>query len=343
MKKRASLLLGKWLLACCFSFFGASAFAVELIGINVAGAEFTSGKLPGKHGTHYFFPPEGYFEQWAKRDIRTVRFPVKWERLQPELNGDLDDTYASLVDELLKRAEKHDIKIILDVHNYARYRGDVIGTEKVPVTAYQDLMERIAKRWKDQSALYAYDIMNEPYGTDDKWPAAAQAGINGIRKHDKKRPLLIEATSWSSSARWPKHGDELLTLKDPADNMIFSAHVYIDSDASGSYDDGPGKNFDTAIGVKRVEPFVGWLKEHGKRGHIGEFGIPADDDKWLQAMDELLAYLNENCIPITYWAAGPSWGNYKLSIEPKDGKSGRQLEVLQKYVGKGNCEGYGPN
>ncbi len=338
--------LRKWLLICACGLFASPVVAkVELIGINVAGAEFTSGELPGKHGTHYFFPPEGYFEQWQKRGIRSIRFPVKWERLQPSLNGDLDETYAGLVDDMLDQAAKYDMRVILDIHNYARYRKNVIGSDEVPFSAYQDLLERVAKRWKGYKALYAYDIMNEPYGSaDEHWPKAAQAGIDGVRKHDKKRPLYIEGVSWSSAARWPRHGDELLALKDPANNMVFSAHVYIDSDASGAYEKGPGKNFDPMIGVKRVEPFVEWLKKNNKRGHIGEFGIPANNPKWLTAMDNLLGYLSENCIPMSYWAAGPSWGNYKLSIEPHKDKKRPQLALLEKYAAKEtSCKDYGPN
>jgi endoglucanase len=345
MKPASSTLFRHGLLALAISLGAFSASAkTELIGINVAGAEFTSGELPGKHGTHYFFPPDDYFDRWDKRDIRMIRFPIKWERLQPALKGDFDDTYAELIDRMLDQAADKNMRIILDVHNYARFRGNVIGSDEVPFSAYRDLMERIAKRWHEHDGLYAYDIMNEPYGAaDEHWPVAAQAGIDGVRKHDRKRPLYIEGVSWSSAARWPRYGDELLKLKDPADNMVFSAHVYIDSDASGTYSEGPAKNFDPMIGVRRVEPFVGWLKENNKRGHIGEFGIPADDERWLDAMDKLLAYLNEHCIPISYWAAGPSWGNYKLSIEPREGVERPQLDLLEKWVGKGDCKDYGPN
>ncbi|SDS95600.1 endoglucanase [Halopseudomonas xinjiangensis] len=315
----------------------------ELIGINVAGAEFTSKELPGKHGTHYFFPDEGYFKYWQDKGIRNVRFPVKWERLQPSLNGELDETYAELIDSMLDDAARHDMDIILDVHNYARYRGDVIGSEAVPFGAYEDLMARIAKRWHNHSALYAYDIMNEPYGdAEDNWPEAAQAGIDGIRAHDRKRPLYIEGNSWSSAARWQKYAEPLLDLKDPADNIVFSAHLYIDHDASGRYKEKPTKNFDTSVGVKRAEPFIEWLQEHGKRGHIGEFGIPDDHPKWNEAAEELLSYLQQHCIPVSYWAAGPSWGKYRLSIEPKDGKDRPQMAVLEKFIGEGGCKGYGP-
>lgn len=317
--------------------------AVDLLGLNIAGAGFASGVIPGKHGTNYFFPRDGYFEKWRSRGIRTIRFSIIWERLQPELNAELDENYSLLLDGMFEQAAENDIQVILDIHNYARFQGKPIGTENVPISAYQDLMERIAKRWSSYAALYAYDIMNEPYGSADPyWPAVAQAGIDGIRKYDSSRPLLIEGRSWSSSYRWPQHNDPLLELQDPADKLIFSAHVYIDRDSSGHYKEGPGDDFDLMIGVKRVEPFINWLIEHGQRGHIGEFGVPGDDPRWLQAMDKLLAYLQEHCIPMTYWAAGPSWGKYKLSVEPVAGQDRPQWAVLEKYVGQGDCREIGP-
>ncbi len=316
---------------------------IDLIGLNIGGAAFSGNVIPGKYKTNYFFPAPGYFSTWQDRGIKTIRFPIMWERLQRELNGELDEDYARLIEQTFQQAADHDMRVILDIHNYARYQKQLIGTDAVPISAYENLLERIAKRWKDQPGLYAYDIMNEPHGADEYWPAAAQAGIDAIRKHDKQRPLLIEGNFWSSSYRWPKFNDPLLQLNDPSDKIIFSAHLYIDKHGSGHYKEPLAKDFDPMLGVKRVKPFVDWLIKHDKQGHIGEFGIPADDPRYMEAMDNLLAYLQEHCIPMTYWAAGSSWGKYKLSIEPKDGKDRPQWEVLSKYVGQGNCNRIGPN
>ena len=317
---------------------------LDLITMNIAGAEFTSSAIPGKNGTHYFFPKTGYLDTWSMKGIRTIRFPIKWERLQPELNGELDPTYAGLIDTLLTQAAQAEIKVVLDVHNYGRYHGNAIGGEHVSIPAYGDLIERIAKRYSSRNALYAYDIMNEPYGSADKhWPEAAQAGINAVRKHDRQRPIYIEGKSYSSAARWGTYGDSLLDLYDPYDNLVFSAHLYLDSDASGSYRDGDDALVNPMIGVNRARPFVEWLKKHNKRGHIGESGVP-DDPRYLAAMDNLLAYLQQHCIPLAYWAAGPAWANHKLSAEPhKDGSDKAQWMLLEKYLGKGNCSDYGPN
>jgi endoglucanase len=316
---------------------------VDLIGLNIAGAEFTSHVLPGQLNKHYFFPKNSHLQYWAERGIRNIRFPIKWERLQPRLNGAFDPFYAAQIDKLLADAAKHDMDVILDVHNYGRYRGGVVGTKDVPLASYQNLLERMAQRWGKHPALYGYDIMNEPYGLADQyWPKAAQAGINGVRKFDRDNIIFIEGASYSSAARWPRYADQLLDLKDPADNIVFSAHVYLDKDASGRYIGSPGKNFDTNVGVKRVTPFIEWLKKNGKRGHIGEIGVPPHDALYLEAMNRTLAHLQKHCIPVAYFAAGPAWGNHFLSVEPKDGKEKPQWRVLKKYVGKGNCTDFGP-
>lgn len=316
---------------------------IALVGVNVAGAEFTGDTLPGVAGTHYFFPPRHYFAKWRDRGVRSIRFPVKWERLQHSQYAELDPVYAGLIDTMLQQADQYGMEVLLDVHNYGRYYGGVIGRD-VPFAAYRDLTRKIAQRWRNAPGLYGYDIMNEPHGSANQyWPEAAQAGIDGIRSYDTARPIFIEGGHYASASRWPSYSDALRNLEDPYDNLVFSAHLYLDPDTSGSYKEAPSDTFDTMIGVRRLTPFVDWLKQHGKRGHIGEFGVPGDDPRWLEAMDNVMAYLQENCIPMHYWAAGTHWGKYKLSIEPNsDGSDKPQWAVLKKYVGQGDCTRYGP-
>jgi endoglucanase len=340
-KRPIGILLG---LALVLVSAASEAENIDLIGLNISGAAFSGNAIPGKYKTNYFFPPPGYLEQWKDKGIRTIRFSIMWERLQGELNGELDEDYAQLIEDTLQQAADYDMRVILDIHNYARYRKQIIGTDAVPISAYADLLERIAKRWKDQKGLYAYDIMNEPHGADEYWPAAAQAGIDAIRKHDRERPLFIEGNFWSSSFQWPKFNDPLLQLKDPSDNLIFSAHLYLDKHSSGHYKEPLDDDFDPMRGIERAKPFIDWLIKNDRQGHIGEFGVPADDPRLLEAMDNLLGYLQAHCIPMTYWSAGSAWGNYKLSIEPtKDGKNRPQWEILSKYINKGDCSRIGPN
>ncbi len=316
--------------------------SVDLVGLNLSGAGFAAQVLPGINGTNYIFPTESYFEQWSARGIKLVRFPIIWERLQPTLGGALDTTYVELIDRTFGYAEKHGVKIILDLHNYARYRGQVIGTSGVPYVRYQEIMAKIAQRWSSQKSLYAYDIMNEPNGALNYWNTAAQYGINGVRSVDTVRPIIVEGNGWAEATRWEQWNEALLDLKDPSNNIIFSAHTYFDNNAGGSYESIDVSKLDPMYGIERVKPFVEWLKKNGKKGYIGEFGVPDNDPRWYAMMDNMLAYLKQNCMPATYWAAGPGWGNYFMSVEPVNGKDRPQWPTLKKYINNTSCTTIGP-
>lgn len=340
---RQSVLTGLALTVIYVGCTPVQASTLPMVLINVSGAESSEGVFPGKINTDYFFPSEQYFARWKAKGIRTVRFPVKWERLQPALGKELDPTYAGLIDKMLGQAKAQGINVIIDVHNYARYRKEVIGSPSVTVEHYRQLMRRIAERWHEAPALYAYDLMNEPHDdSDDIWPQAAQAAIDAIRSVDTKRLIIVEGRSWSSAERWPRNNNALLALKDPSDNLVFSAHLYLDANGSGAYKDRKGGPIDPDIGVKRARPFIEWLQKNGRRGQIGEMGFPDDDPRWAQAADRLLGYLRQHCVPLAYWTSGESWGKEPMNLEPIDGHDRPQWQVLSRYLEAPHCTDYGP-
>ena len=56
-------------------------------------------------------------------------------------------------------------------------------------------------------------------------------------------------------------------------------------------------------------------------------------------MENFLEYLTENNISGSYWAAGPWWRNYPLSIEPVEGKDQPQMNIYAKYINRQNNTG----
>jgi endoglucanase len=340
MKKLiGALLVASGLLACAQG--NAAALApygngLPLVHMNVAGPGFNDRVLPGRNGYDYAFPASDYLDRWQTRGIRIIRLSVLWERLQPVAEKELNTEYAQGIDKFLSQAAKRNMGVILDIHNYGRYYQKVIGTSDVPLSYYEGFMRRVAHRWKDTPGLVGYDLMNEPYGAADAyWPSVAQVGINGVRASDPAKAIYVEGKSWSNALNWPTLNGELLLLKDPANNLVFSAHMYADVDASGTYQTAIPANFDLDLAVNRVKPFVEWLIRNNRRGQLGEFGVP-NDPRYLQAMDRLLTYLHTKCVPMAYWAAGPLWGNYALSIEP-DGKVDKpQWAVVGPHVKQAN-------
>ena len=319
-------------------------FTTARVGVNLAGAEFGEKKLPGVYGQQYIYPDAESLDYYAANGRTLIRLPFKWERMQRSLQAPLDANEVARLRAVLQAASGRKMDVVLDVHNYGRYRfagedeSQIIGASRVNTADFGDFWKRMARVFKDEPALYGYGLMNEPHDMGDaaRWPLAAQAAVDAIRTVDAKTPIVVADDNWSSSRNWGRSSNSKLheKLSDPNDNLVFEAHCYFDKNRSGkynaSYEDELGS---PGVGVENVRPFVEWCRQNKVRGFVGEFGVPDSDARWLATMDEFLKYLDENNMPSAYWAGGPWWSKYPLSVEPRDGASRPQMTILRKYLG----------
>lgn len=324
---------------------GAPANPINLVGINLAGAEFGADvALPGVYLKQYIYPGEADFKRYAERDLKLVRLPFRWERIQPRLNGELNHAELGRLLATLDHARKYGMQVILDMHNYYRYYGKMIGSSEVPVSAFADTWRRIAQQVAKHPAVYGYGLMNEPHTTNGKWPEAALAAAKSIRSVDAQHWVIIAGDRWSSAFHWPSYNTRLVSdpwMRDAKNNLMFEAHLYFDQDYSGYYTN-RNEVYDPMIGVIRAKPFVEWLSRYRLRGFIGEHGAPDYSPSAIAATDNLLRYLGQHCIPSTYWAAGPWWNDYALSLDVKNGKPRPQLPILLKHAANKSCGAVGP-
>src|ERR1019366_4857521 len=105
--------------------------------------------------------------------------------------------------------------------------------------------------------VVGYDIMNEPNNlpSPDTWPAAAQAAVNAIRAVDMNTTIYVEGDHWSTAFNWLTYNANL-HITDPANNLVYEAHAYFDSNGSGAYAQTyaqQGANPDTR--VQDLQPF----------------------------------------------------------------------------------------
>ena len=131
---------------------------------------------------------------FADRGVRLFRLAFNWSVLQPTLNGPLDPTYLGRLKHAAQVASDAGGKVVLDPHNYARYRGNLIGSSAVPNSAFTDFWRRLATEFKGNPGVWAYGLMNEPYNTGGLWTkpnGAAQAGIDGVRAVDREMLILV--------------------------------------------------------------------------------------------------------------------------------------------------------
>jgi endoglucanase len=302
-------------------------------GVNLSGAEFTENVLPGTHGVDYFYPTPESLDYYRDKGLTLIRLPFRWERLQPKAYGDLNGAERRRLDTVVMAAHQRGMQVILAPFGSARYYGAVIGSSSAPTDAFADFWRRLAAHYRDNPGVWAYGLMNEPYDTEGHWPDAAQAAVSAIRDVDAERLILVPGDHWSDAHLWMENNADL-DVHDPVGNLMYEAHVYFDSDHSGRYD----QSYDDEgayewVGVDRVRPFIEWCESKGRRCFIGEYGVPGDDPRWLTVLGRFLAYLDEHAIGGTYWAGGPWWGDYPLSVEPRRGRDRPQMGVLVRHLG----------
>lgn len=309
-----------------------------LVGVNFAGAEFASTRIPGKLNKDYIYPNNDDIDYFLSRGANTIRLPFRWERLQRNLGWEFNQRQLALLQQTVAYITDQGGYVVLDPHNYARYFGKVIGSSEVPVSAFASFWAVLAESFKDNDRV-VFGLMNEPNRIHaEDWRDAAQAAISAIRATGARNLILVPGAYWSGAHSWTKmrNGSSnalaLRDLSDPADNMAFEAHQYFDSDSSGTSDDCVSET----VGRDALQKFTQWLRETNHRGFLGEFGI-ADNPVCLEALDRMLQYVGDNSdvwIGWAYWAAGSWWGDYSYSVHPSEDGDKPQMDVLMRHFAR---------
>lgn len=320
---------------------------VALAGVNLAGADFGESNLPGTYEVDYIYPSAADVDPFLARGANVFRVPFRWERLQPVAYGELAAVELARLDELVRYITSHGARVVLDPHNYARYFDQVVGVD-IPASALGDFWERLAALYRSNRRVI-FGLMNEPHSMPTEvWLDDANVAIAAIRATGAENLVLVPGNAWTGARQWDDawYGTPnalvMTGVVDPASNFAFDVHQYFDSDASGTYGmpayAGATSPCESVIvGSLRIALFTAWLHATGNKGFVGELGVPATDATCLAALDDFLGTLAENSdvfLGWTYWAAGPWWGDYPLSVQPDEvGSDKPQMAVLAPYFG----------
>lgn len=327
-----------WLLAASLFILPSVAPAQQRVlryaGVNIAGAEFNSAKRPGTLYKDYTYPAATDFGYFAGKGMNIVRLPFLWERLQPTPNGELDATQLALIEKAVAQAKAQGMHVILDVHNYAKYQGTRLGSEGTPGSLLADLWTRLATAFKDDDAVI-FGLMNEPNAIDAaSWAAIAQEAITAIRATGARNLVLVPGTAYTGAHSWisSSNATAATTIHDPANNLAFEVHQYLDKDYSGT----SGDCVSPTVGADKLRGFTDWLRQNGKRGFLGEFAA-GTSDTCGQALDGMLAHIEQNAdvwLGWTYWAGGSWWQpTYPFNVQPgKDGSEKAQIALLARHA-----------
>jgi len=311
-------------------------------GVSIAGAEFGSDGLsfsneqPGVLGEDYFHNKPWTFNWFQEEGVDLFRVPFRWERIQPQLNGPLDETELMRLLKIAEWASKKNVRVIFDLHNFGRYsilhEGEIISAvvdkkynSQVLVSSDNliDVWSKIIRACDTANVTpWALGLMNEPHDMGlGKWRKISRRLVLGIREMGSKHTLLVSGDGWSSAENWRKQHGAKTWIDDPLDNVLYEAHVYFDHDGAGKYGLSFGEELRRDPNMyerprQRLQPFLEWLKKNNARGIIGEIGVPNSIKPWERVVRKAMLLLQQHDVEMIYWAAGEWWGDYPMSIQP---------------------------
>jgi aryl-phospho-beta-D-glucosidase BglC (GH1 family) len=299
------------------------------LGINLAGAESADPNAPS-----WAFPTEAQIDYYAAKGFSDIRLPLSWELLQHSLNGPLDSEYLSLIQKVVTEAAAHGMRVILDIHNYGAYDGNLIGSAQTPISAFADMWGKLSGTLATQSNV-VFDLMNEPQQpTASAWLPAVNAAIAAIRDTGATQQVLVSGIGWDGGQSFTTNGNsEVLgtpgAVVDPLNNFAFEIHQYLD--------DTSGQNswvVSSTIGVERLEAVTDWARASGYKLYLGEFGV-ASNSTSITAMVNMLNYVSSNqdvWEGAAYWGGGNLPTGYIYSSEPQFGLiDAAQVQALEAY------------
>ena len=308
---------------------------------------------PGEHGTDYRYDGLESMEFLASRGWRRIKVPIRWERIQPTINGTLDPTELERLRTFVEHCASAGLDVNLDIHNYGLYYRDINGTghrtplghSTLPVSAFADLWHRLAVAFLDASHMTVFTLMAEPQDggglSPNVWREASRAAVTAIRGVDPTLEIHVAGWQWSSLRHWDRY-NPTPWISDPG--IRYCAHHYWDSDGSGGYtrsfqstvrqaerDGYTAGDLPTALHTRIEEnlaDFSAWLQAAGARGAIGEIGWPHHDPDWNNLADWYLGRAAAHDLPVAHWQAG-EWGDWDdLALYEGSPLSGARASAL---------------
>lgn len=303
------------------------------IGVVLSGGEFTPDS--NQYGHSYGYPPKESIDYYISKGMKIIRFPFMWERVQPNMYGELDVLEMSRIDASVEYALSRGMTVGLDLHNGGYRFDELIGNHAVPDTAFADVWSKLAIHYRDKSNVL-FMLMSEPHDQSARqWVCSANAAIAAIRKTGARQTIVVPGSYYDGGWTWCKsdNANRVLQVYDPYDNCMIEIHQYMDGDASG----GTSGIVSPTIGADRLADVTAWARQHRKKLFLGEFAA-ASDHVSMNALEVMLKYVYNNSdvwYYATWWGGGDRWSNYIFQLDPRDYANPidmPQMEVLRKFI-----------
>ena len=299
-----------------------------MMGVNLSGGELNPTK--SRLNADYTYPTKAEIDYFAGKGLRTFRIPVLSDRLlgSAPFNAKARTADWISLSNLIDHAARSNARVIIDFHQYGRLTPGLLGRDEQATREFAEAWEEVARRLKDRPNVI-FGLMNEPHEQSaSEWLSAANAAIAAIRRTGAPQLILVPGSSWTGAHAWTTtdNAKTMGDVVDPAHNFTYEVHQYLDADSSGTKPD-----VVAGAGAARLAAFTAWARQRRATAFLGEMGWAATPAARAEGR-ALLAYMAANrdvWRGWTYWAAGPWWGEYMFSVEPRAGVDRPQMEDLE--------------
>ncbi|KHN95583.1 Glycoside hydrolase, subgroup, catalytic core [Metarhizium album ARSEF 1941] len=254
--------------------------------------------------------------------MNTFRLPMTWQFVTANKpSGPLDKANFNNFDKLVQACLDTGAYCMLDLHNFARYDGGIIGQGGQSDDVFASLWKQIATHYAKNDKII-FGLMNEPHALDiNTWAKSCQAAVTAIREAGaESQIILLPGTNFASAETFVSTGsaDALAAVTNPdgtTDNLLLDLHKYLDRDNSGSHAECTTNN------VAGFQTIAEWLRKNKRLALISESGAsmdPSNDDVFVGFVG---------------WGAGGLDVTYLLTLTPsKSGDAWTDNKLMKQCI-----------
>ncbi|KAK8090343.1 glycoside hydrolase family 5 protein [Apiospora hydei] len=291
-------------------------------GVSIAGGDFgcqtdgtcalSSAQLPGDGADQmkHFVGDLG---------MNMMRLPISWQFLvNNQLGGDLDTNNLGKYDQMVQSCLKTGAHCMIDIHNFARWNGGVIGQGGPSDDQFVSLWTQLATKYAKNDKV-AFELMNEPHDLDvNIWAQTCQKVVTAIRQAGAtSQMILLPGTNFDSAATLVSSGSAtaLMGIQNPdgtTNNLVLDIHKYLDEDNSGTHKECVTDN------VEEFKALAKFLRDNGRKGLVSESGA-SGAASCLKAFCSQNNFINANSdvfVGFVGWAAGSFDASYVMGLTP---------------------------
>ncbi|TAQ85999.1 hypothetical protein B7494_g5658 [Chlorociboria aeruginascens] len=291
-------------------------------GVNIAGFDFGC-TTDGTCALYSIAPPTNGAAQMSHfvndDHLNLFRLPVGWQYLVGStLGGTLDSSNFGNYDQLVQACLATGASCIIDIHNYARWNGAIIGQGGPTNDQFASLWSQLAAKYTNNNRVL-FGVMNEPHDLDiTTWATSVQAAVTAIRNAGAtSNIILLPGTEYTGAGGFVSDGSAaalatVTNLDGSTTNLVFDVHNYLDSDGSGTHTECVTNN------TVAIAPLTAWLRSNNRLAINSEVGGGNVASCETYLCDQL-QYFNDNSdvfLGYTTWAAGSFDSTYALTETP---------------------------